>query len=132
VVVIAQDLDRLRPAVIVKDSVVTIAIKTKLAAQPSASLERIRVDTDKDGVVWLSGKASSRAAAAKAVAIARATGHNKEVHSEIKIRKNDSTDTTPPLAQQRQPSQAGDRGVEDAVGLSLALALLSGAGAAPR
>ena len=44
--------------VFVKDSAITTKIKTKLAADHITSLERIHVDTDKDGVVWLSGTAT--------------------------------------------------------------------------
>lgn len=122
---IAQDLSRSHAAVIVKDSVATMMIRTRLAAGHAPSLERIKVDTDTDGVVWLSANAGSQAAAAKAVSIALATGHGRAVRSDIKIRQDDSIDTTRPPAPQRRPSQ-GNRGVEQAVGLSLALALLSG------
>lgn len=109
-VVVAQNSDRSHPAALVKDSIVTTMIKTKLAAEHLASLELIHVETDTDGVVWLSGNASSAAAAAKALSIARATEHVRAVHSEIKINR-----------------EGGDRGVEGVVGLSLVLALLSGA-----
>jgi hyperosmotically inducible protein len=49
-------------------------------------LERIHVDTDRDGVVWLSGTASTRKAADKAVSIARDTEHVKDVHSNITVK----------------------------------------------
>jgi hyperosmotically inducible protein len=69
-----------------KESAITTYIKTKLAAEHITSLERIHVDTDKDGVVWLSGTASNRRAADKAVSIARDSEHVKDVHSDITIR----------------------------------------------
>ena len=91
VVVVAQDsdTDRSHPVAFVADSVTTTIIKTKLAAEHLASLERIHVDTDKDGVVWLSGNASSQEAADKAVSIARATEHVRAVHSDITVKKDD-------------------------------------------
>ena len=49
-----SDADRSHPKAFVKDSAMTMKIKTKLAAEHIASLGRIHVDTDKDGVVWLS------------------------------------------------------------------------------
>jgi hypothetical protein len=131
VAVVAQDSDRSHPAVFVEDSIITTMIKIKLATAHPPSLEHIHVDTDQDGVVWLSGQTSSQAAAAKAVSIARATERVKAVYSEIKIKRYHSIDATHPPAQQENPPQAGDRGVEQGVGLALALALLSGAGVVP-
>ncbi|MFI4867992.1 MAG: BON domain-containing protein [Steroidobacterales bacterium] len=75
--------------VFVKDSAITTKIKAKLAAEHITSLGRIHVDTDKDGVVWLSGSARTQEAADKAEAIARATEGVKAVHSQIKIKKDD-------------------------------------------
>jgi len=69
----------------VKDSAITTKIKTRLAAEHVTSLGDIQVTTDKDGVVWLSGRVKTRQAAEKAVSIARATAHVKRVHSEIKV-----------------------------------------------
>jgi hyperosmotically inducible protein len=73
----------------VKDSAITTDIKTKLAAEHITSLERIHVDTDKDGVVWLSGSASTQKAADKAVSIARETDRVTNVHSDIKVKSAD-------------------------------------------
>jgi hyperosmotically inducible protein len=47
------------------------------------------VDTDKDGVVWLSGSARTQAAIDKAVSIARNTEHVRSVHNGIKIKADD-------------------------------------------
>lgn len=90
-VVVAQDsdADRSHPGAFVKDSAITTEIKTKLAAEHLTSMGRIHVDTDKDGVVWLSGSARSQEAADKAVSIARDTEHVRRVHSDIKIRQDD-------------------------------------------
>ena len=131
VVVIAKDSDCSRAATFVKDSAVTRTIKAELAAEQLVRLERIHVETDMDLVVRLSGTASSQEALDKAVAIARATEGVRAVHSEIKITKNGPSDAMHPPAQHGRAPQAGDRGVQEAVGLSLALALLSGAGVAP-
>ena len=81
--------DRSHPAAFVADSAITTEIKAKLAAEHLTSLGRIHVDTDKNGVVWLSGSARSQEAADKAVAIARGTEHVKSVHSDIAIKKDD-------------------------------------------
>lgn len=90
-VVVAQDsdTDRSHPKEFVKDSKITTEIKTKLAAEHLTSLGRIHVDTDKDGVVWLSGSARSQADIDKAVSIAKSTEHVTSVHNEIKIKKDD-------------------------------------------
>ena len=87
----ADDLsnDTSHAVVYVKDSAVTADIKTKLAAEHITSLERIHVDTDKDGVVWLSGTASTQAAADKAISIARDTDRVTTVHSNIKVKSPD-------------------------------------------
>jgi hyperosmotically inducible protein len=84
-----SDADRSQPKVFVKDSAITTKIKTKLAAEHITSLGRIHVDTDKDGVVWLSGSARSQEAIDKAVSIARETEGVKDVHNHIKIKKDD-------------------------------------------
>src|ERR1700688_2202294 len=44
----------------VKDSAITTKVKAKLAAKHLSTLTRIKVDTDADGVVWLSGRAPTR------------------------------------------------------------------------
>jgi hyperosmotically inducible protein len=84
-----SDTDRSQPKAFVKDSAITTKIKTKLAAEHITSLGRIHVDTDKDGVVWLSGSARTQEAIDKAVSIARETEGVKDVHSHIKIKKDD-------------------------------------------
>jgi hyperosmotically inducible periplasmic protein len=83
-----SDTDRSHPATYVKDSAITTKIKTKLAAEHPGSAKHIRVDTDKNGVVWMSGTANSQAEVDKAVAIARDTEGVKSVNSHIKVRKD--------------------------------------------
>jgi hyperosmotically inducible protein len=82
-----SDTDRSKPTHFVKDSVITTKIKTKLAAEHLGSAKHIRVDTDKNGAVWMSGTANSQDEADKAVAIARDTEGVKSVSSHIKVRK---------------------------------------------
>jgi hyperosmotically inducible protein len=84
-----SDADRSHPKAFVKDSAITTKIKAKLAAEHITSLGRIHVDTDKNGVVWLTGSARTEEAADKAVSIARETEGVKDVHSHIKIKKDD-------------------------------------------
>ena len=82
------DTKRSKPATFVKDSVITTKIKTKLAAEHLGSAKHIRVDTDRNGVVWLSGTANSQQEADKAVEIARNTEGVKSVNSKLKVRKD--------------------------------------------
>lgn len=83
------DTDRSHPGTFVKDSAITAKIKTKLAGEHLTSLGHIHVDTDKDGVVWLTGTAHSQEAIDKAVSIARETEHVKSVHSDLSVKKDD-------------------------------------------
>lgn len=84
-----SDTDRTDPTAYVKDSAITMEIKTKLAADHITSLARISVDTDMNGVVYLSGSARSQDAIDKAVSIARRTDGVKAVHSSLRIQKDD-------------------------------------------
>ena len=83
-----SDTDRSNPANYVKDSVITTKIKTKLAAEHLGSAKHISVDTDKDGVVWMTGTANSQEEVNKAVAIARDTEGVKSVNSKLKVQKD--------------------------------------------
>ena len=82
------DTDRSKPVTFVKDSVITTKIKTKLAAEHLSSAKHIKVDTDRNGVVWLSGTANSQEEADKAVEIARSTEGVKSVNSKLKVHKD--------------------------------------------
>ena len=81
------DTDRANPATFVKDSVITTKIKTKLAAEHLSSAANIKVDTDRDGVVWMSGTANSQEELNQAVAIAKNTEGVKSVKSDLKVQK---------------------------------------------
>ena len=82
-------MSELHPKAFVHDSVITTKIKSKLAAQHLASLAHIHVDTDQNGVVWLSGSAHNQDAVAQAVSIARDTEGVKDIKSTVKIRHDD-------------------------------------------
>jgi len=84
-----SDADRSHAKAFVKDSAITTKIKAKLAAEHITSLGRIHVDTDKDGVVWLSGHARTQEAIDKAASIAHETEGVKEVRNHIKVKKDD-------------------------------------------
>ena len=86
--VYAQDVDadRSQPKAFVKDSVITSKVKSKLAADHLGSLAHIRVDTDANGVVYLSGTAHSRDEIERAVDIARNTDGVRGVHNGIVVK----------------------------------------------
>src|ERR1035437_8242263 len=71
------------PKTFVKDSVITTKIKAKLAEKKLASLIHIKVETDDQGVVTLSGTAKSQAAADTAVSIANAVKGVTSVDNQI-------------------------------------------------
>jgi len=83
-----SDTDRSNPALFVKDSVITTKVKAKLAAQHLGSVKHIKVDTDKNGVVWMSGTANSQEEVDQAITIARNTEGVKTVNSELKVQKD--------------------------------------------
>lgn len=83
--VVAADVDSARPAQYVKDSAITAVVKTKLAAAHLANLMQVKVDTDRDGVVWLSGTAQSRDVADQAVHIAKTTDGVISVKTQIVV-----------------------------------------------
>ena len=72
-----------------KDSAITTKIKSKLAADHLSSLAKIRVDTDADGVVYLSGTAHSKDQIERAVDIARSTDGVRGVHNGIVVKADE-------------------------------------------
>jgi hyperosmotically inducible protein len=84
-----HDSDRSHPEAFVKDSAITTKIKTKLAADHITSVGRIHVDTDANGIVYLSGTARSQEAIDRAVTIARDTEHVVSVKNRLTIRVDD-------------------------------------------
>ena len=86
---IDNDVDRSSPATYVKDSAITAKVKTKLAAEQLTSVAHIKVDTDADGVVWLTGTTRSSAAAARAEAIARNTDGVRDVKNHLVVKADE-------------------------------------------
>jgi len=70
------------------DSAITVAVTTKLAAQPFSQVTRLKVTTDKGGVVSLGGSTPSRREATRAAAIARGIGGVLRVNNQIVVRGN--------------------------------------------
>ena len=81
-----SDSDRSSPKAFVKDSIITTKIKAELFEERMSSLLHIRVDTDRKGVVVLSGTADSQDAADKAVSIARKVKGVTSVQNKIQIK----------------------------------------------
>jgi hyperosmotically inducible protein len=69
----------------VKDSVITTKVKTKLASKHLITLTRIMVDTDENGVVWLSGRAPTQDAVDLATMIAKDTEGVTSVHNDVAV-----------------------------------------------
>jgi hyperosmotically inducible protein len=82
-------VDRSHPGTYVKDSAITAKIKTKLASEHISSLDRIHVDTDANGKVYLSGTARSQADIDKAVSVAQSTEHVVGVQNDLTVRADD-------------------------------------------
>jgi hyperosmotically inducible protein len=81
-----SDMSNSQPGAFVKDSVITASVKTQLGAEKVMSLIHIHVDTDRNGVVYLSGTAPSHAAIDKAVSIASSVKGVASVHNEILVK----------------------------------------------
>jgi hyperosmotically inducible protein len=69
----------------VKDSVITTKVKSQLAAKHLTSLTKIKVDTDENGVVWLSGRAPNQDAVDMAGMIAKDTKGVNSVHNDVVV-----------------------------------------------
>ena len=69
----------------VKDSVITTKVKAKLAAKHLTTLTRITVDTDANGVVWLSGRAPTQDAVDLAAMIAKNTEGVMSVYNDVAV-----------------------------------------------
>jgi hyperosmotically inducible protein len=79
------DADSSDAGAYVKDSVITTKVKAKLAAKHMATLTKIKVDTDNQGVVWLSGMAPTQDASDLAAMIAKDTDGVTSVHNKIVV-----------------------------------------------
>jgi hyperosmotically inducible protein len=78
----------LAPQGVCKGLAITTKVKSKLAAQHLTSVARIHVDTDADGVVWLSGTAKSQEEIDRAVSIARGTERVVAVKNELTVQND--------------------------------------------
>ena len=81
----AADADATYPGMYVKDSAITAKVKTKLVAKEPTTLTNVKVNTDRDGVVWLSGTVPTKEASARAEEITRGTDGVKGVHNNIVV-----------------------------------------------
>ncbi len=79
------DSDTSHPGTYVKDSAVTAKIKAKLAAKHMSTLTNIKVDTDNQGIVSLSGKAPTKDASDLAALVAKDTDGVTSVHNNIVV-----------------------------------------------
>lgn len=84
-----SDADRSKTEAFVKDSAITTSVKAQLAAKHINSLGNISVDTDKNGIVWLSGTAHTQDAIDQAVSITRETDGVRSVNSTLTVKKDD-------------------------------------------
>ena len=84
----ADNVDQIHPMNIVKDSTITSLVRTNLEAEHSASLKDVKVETDDNGVVWLSGDADSQTSINQAEAIARKTIGVAAVKNQIIVKSN--------------------------------------------
>jgi hyperosmotically inducible protein len=73
------------PADAVVDSVITVKVKSKLAAKHMSTLTKIKVTTDKNGVVWLTGTAPTEDASAIASKVSQDTDGVISVHNRIVV-----------------------------------------------
>jgi hyperosmotically inducible periplasmic protein len=81
-----SDKDRAHPVAFVKDSVITTKVKTKLAGEKLRTLAHVHVDTDRNGMVVLSGNAKTQALIDKAGEIARGTEGVTSVQNNIVVK----------------------------------------------
>ena len=72
----------------VKDSVITTKIKAKMAADKHVSATDVKVDTDRDGVVVLSGTAKSQSEIDHAISISRSVDGVTKVINRLKIKQD--------------------------------------------
>jgi hyperosmotically inducible protein len=70
----------------VKDSVITAKIKAEMAKDKQVSAMRIKVETDANGMVQLSGNAKTKAESDKAVALAKGVKGVKDVDNKIMVK----------------------------------------------
>jgi hyperosmotically inducible protein len=72
----------------VKDSVITTKIKAEMVKDKTVSATHVKVDTNDQGVVTLSGKAKTQAEKDRAVAIAKGVKGVTDVQNNIEVSSN--------------------------------------------
>ena len=72
----------------VKDSAITVQVKAEMAKEKPSTLVKVSVETDKAGVVVLSGTAKTSADKARAESIARGVKGVATVENNIEIKAN--------------------------------------------
>lgn len=82
------DADRAQPSAFIKDSVITTKVKAALAKDKMRSLAHIHVDTDRNGMVVLSGNAKTQQDVDAAASIAQAVEGVTSVQNNIKVKKD--------------------------------------------
>jgi hyperosmotically inducible periplasmic protein len=80
-----MDSDSSHAGAYVKDSVITTKVKAKLAAKHMSTLTDVKVDTDNQGIVWLSGRAPTKDASDLAEMLAKTTDGVVSVHNKIAV-----------------------------------------------
>lgn len=83
VAVFAADGDSVKTEL--SDSVITTKVKAEFAKDKAVSATHVKVDTDSNGVVTLSGNAKTKAEADKAVSLAKSTKGVTSVKNEIVV-----------------------------------------------
>jgi len=81
----AADSDASYPGMYVKDSAITTKVKTKLLAKEPTTLTNVKVNTDHDGFVWLSGTVPTKEASDRAETITKETDGVRGVHNNIVV-----------------------------------------------
>ena len=81
----ARAADRFAEPHWARESAITVAVTAKLAAERFSSMTHLRVETDRGGVVSLSGTAGSRREAMRAASIARRIEGVLRVESHIVV-----------------------------------------------
>lgn len=82
------DADRVSPTAYLKETTITAKIKAEMAKDQEVSALRIKVSTDDNGTMTLSGTARSQREIDKAVAIARGIDGVVNVDNKIQILAN--------------------------------------------
>ena len=80
-----RDKDRAHPKAWIKDSVITTKIKAKYVEDKLVSARHIRVDTDANGMVQLTGTAKNQAEKRKAAELAKGVEGVVSVDNRIRV-----------------------------------------------